>query len=143
MNTNNILLGILIVLVFAVGFMIGRFSSTEDSPIPIFSAEKSVLPEKNETSNRASTNEEMKGGEVEGGLETTNNNEATTIKASAMTEGQRKMLSALGIDADAIFVTPEMMACAKSEIGDSRMNEIINGDTPTFGEGIKLVACYK
>lgn len=125
MNTNNLLLGILMIAIFGVGFMIGRFTADGDSYSSKSSPDSSV------------STSESSGSDVvaeEGG---------TTINASSLTDSQRKMLSSLGIDADSITVTPEMIACAEAELGASRVNEITNGASPSFGEGLKLVACYK
>lgn len=127
MNTKNILLGILIVLVFAIGFMIGRFSSVGNTVV----------------SGTQSPSAEQKNATTEQGSATDTNNENVSIQASNLTEGQKKMLSALGIDADSITVTPEMIACAEASLGNSRVNEITNGATPSFSEGVKLAACYK
>jgi hypothetical protein len=35
-----------------------------------------------------------------------------------------------------------MVACAKTKLGTERMTAIENGDTPSFFEGTKLMACY-
>ena len=133
METKNILLGILIILVFATGFLIGRFSSVGDT----FVGGGQNTPIENtaqETSGDTQTQDTVDAVEAEGG---------TTISASNLTDGQKKMLSALGIDAESITVTPEMIACAEASLGASRMDEIVNGATPSFAEGLKLVACYK
>ena len=83
--------------------------------------------------NSQNTNEEV---EVDG-------SENVSIQASNLTEGQIKLLSVLGIDPNSITVTPAMMACAETSLGASRVEEITNGATPSFSEGLKLVACYK
>lgn len=126
MNTKNALMGILIVVVFAVGFMVGRFSSgssvyVSGSPQPTASAPEDT--------------EGTKGGDVA--------QEGTTIEAANLSEGQKKLLSALGIDADSITVTPEMVVCAEAGLGPARIDEITSGATPSFTEGLKLAGCYK
>jgi len=68
---------------------------------------------------------------------------SVTVTTSALTDGQRKLLGALGIDADSITVTPEMMACAEAKVGAARIEEIKAGDTPTFLEGLSLLGCYR
>lgn len=116
--------------VFATGFMIGRFSSVGDT---IVSGSQNNPTEKSTNSPSVSdTSSEAVATESD-----------TTISASNLTDGQKKMLSALGIDAESITITPEMAACADASLGASRMDEIINGATPSFTEGVKLAACYK
>lgn len=127
MNTKNVLLGILIVAVFATGFMIGRVSSMGST---VMSGSQVNEPTTN------AINDESDDG-------VTAAESDTTISTSNLTDSQKKMLSALGIDAESIVVTPEMAACADSSVGATRMDEIINGATPSFTEGAKLVACYK
>ncbi len=128
MNTKNVLLGILIVFVFAVGFMIGRFSSVGNTyisdPTPVTAPATTNVGDKDSVDNVT----------VE---------ENTTIRASSLSDGQKKLLGALGIDADAITVTPEMIACAEASVGPARVDEITNGATPSFTEGLKLAGCYK
>lgn len=126
MDTKNVLLGILIIAVFATGFMIGRFSSVGDA---------AINGSQNNEPTASATNDESDG--------TVAAESDTTISTSNLTDSQKKMLSALGIDAESIVVTPEMSACADSSLGAARMDEIINGATPSFTEGAKLVACYK
>ena len=67
----------------------------------------------------------------------------TSIDSSNMTEGQRKLISALGLNPDNITITPEMVACAEAKLGTARVEEIKNGATPSFSEGASLVVCYK
>lgn len=126
MDTKNVLLGILIVAVFATGFMIGRFSSVGNTVISGGQNNEPGVTATNDVSD-----------------ETVATESDTTISTSNLTDGQKKMLSALGIDAESIVVTPEMAACADASLGAARMNEIINGATPSLTEGVKLVACYK
>ncbi len=124
MNTKNVLLAILIVFVFAVGFMMGRFSSVGSS----YMSGPASAP--------ATINTDSDNGDA-------TTAEGTTIQASSLSEGQIKLLGALGIDADSINVTPEMVACAEASLGSARIEEIINGATPSFSEGLKLAGCYK
>lgn len=66
----------------------------------------------------------------------------TTVNAANLTDGQRKMLQALGVDTNNITITAEMVACAEAKLGAARIEEIKNGATPSFSEGASLVACY-
>lgn len=66
-----------------------------------------------------------------------------TITADQLTPGQRKVLETLGIDTTSVTVTPEMMACAEAGVGSARYKEIVAGATPSIGEGLTLLACFK
>ena len=117
-NNRTVLVAILMVLVFAVAFFIGRV--TADKNIGSFS-----------------------GSEMEGSDNVENTSGETGNASSNMTEGQRKMLSSMGINPDQVNITPQMIACAEAKLGAERTEEIKNGATPTFSEGASLVACYK
>lgn len=69
--------------------------------------------------------------------------EGTTISTNNLTDGQKRLLGLLGVDADNLVVTPAMEACANAKVGEARMQEIIAGATPSLGEGADLLACYK
>jgi hypothetical protein len=111
----------LIALVFALGFFAGRASA------PIIEQETDVAA--------TSTN----------AVEHSNAlpSVPVTISTEHLSDGQRRLLSTLGIDADTLVITPEMAACAESKIGTSRLEEITNGSTPSFTEGAHLLACYR
>lgn len=66
-----------------------------------------------------------------------------TITADQLTPGQRKVLETLGIDTTSVMVTAEMMACAETGVGSARYKEIVAGATPSIGEGLTLLACFK
>lgn len=121
MNTKNLLLGILIVAVFAIGFAIGRFSPTPDTPATV-KQPQSTTP----TNNVVST--------------TTEQAKAPSILDS-MTADQKKMLSVLGIDINKI--TPAMISCAETSLGAVRIKEIEGGASLSFTEKAKLLGCYK
>ena len=129
MNTKNILLGILIVIVFATGFLIGRFSSAGDTYV------------ENTRSGEDTRNNTNSGSNTETSASSTNTDGTSVAGGVNLTDSQKKMLDTLGIDVNK--VTPEMIACAETSLGASRTAEIKNGATPSFSEGVKLVACYK
>jgi len=106
------------VVVFGVGFLIGRMT----------------VPQQVNVSTGSVTESANKTEQTEGG---------TTIDSSNMSDGQRKLISALGLDPNNITITAEMVACAEAKLGTSRMEEIKNGATPSFTEGASLVICYK
>jgi len=127
MNTKNVLLGILIVIVFGTGFMIGRFSSVGNNITNV-----TQTPD---TASVSQTNEQGAVDDI--------NDDNVSIDASDLTDGQKNLLSALGIDANSITITSAMMVCAETSLGSARVTEITNGATPSFTEGLKLAACYK
>lgn len=119
MNTKNLLLGLLIVAVFAIGFAIGRFGV----PGNMMSG-----PERPSAANS----------DVDATNQPSESDTAAII--TNMSDAQKEMLSKLGIDASSI--TPEMIACAETSLGASRIEEIKNGSPISFAEKVKLLACY-
>lgn len=69
--------------------------------------------------------------------------EPIVIPTTQLSAGQRALLEKLGIDANAITITPAMIACAEAKLGAARLAEIQGGATPTFAEGASLLACYR
>lgn len=67
----------------------------------------------------------------------------TVVSTTNLSAGQKQLLSALGIDATGITITPAMIACAEAKVGGARVQEISNGATPTLSEGMTLLACYR
>lgn len=65
------------------------------------------------------------------------------IPANQLSAAQRELLAKLGINIDALIITPTMIACAEAKVGAARLAEIQAGATPTFSEGASLVACYR
>lgn len=68
--------------------------------------------------------------------------EGTVIDESLINEDQKELLERFGIDTSAITVTEEMITCAEEKVGIERLEEIKNGATPDFLEGLSLVTCY-
>jgi len=132
-NKSSLVTGIVMVLVFIGGFALGYMvapsgtSDTESGMMDgVFNSEAD--PSGSDAAAQSSDN--------------TIPEEGTTLDASAMTDGQRQLLESLGVDADSITLTPEMVACAEAKLGNERMTAIQSGDTPSFFEGTKLMACY-
>jgi hypothetical protein len=128
MNTKNILLGILIVVVFLAGFIIGRFSVTSVVLAPTTLDNQTAQEEATASGGSTTTSDVVVEGES---------------IASQMTEGQKQLLRTFGLDPEKITITAEMVACAEAKVGVARMEEIKNGATPSFTEGASLFACYK
>jgi hypothetical protein len=131
MNKNAAITGVLFLVVFVVGFAIGRMSTGETTIAEDVSGvndyAQTLTPNANDDNTQTS-------GEPAGGA---------TVNTANLTDGQRKMLQALGIDADNVTITAEMVACAEAKLGAARIEEIKNGATPSFSEGASLVACYR
>ena len=129
MNRNAIVTGLLLLVVFVIGFGLGRMT-TETAAV----TGANGLDQIGNVFNPADSNTTATQQTEESG---------TTINTSNLPDGQRKMLEALGIDANSVTITPEMVACAEAKLGAARIEEIKNGATPSFSEGASLVACYR
>ncbi len=64
-----------------------------------------------------------------------------TISTSALSDSQRAILSKLGIDADRVTITPEMVSCAYEKLGEARVKEIVDGAEPSAFELLKVAPC--
>lgn len=128
MTSKNILIAILFLAVFATGFMIGRITA----PGGMASTQQvspATTQSTTDTSAQADTSVPAE------------NTEAINV-GSQMTADQRKMLESFGLNPDEVTITPEMIACAEAKVGAARIQEIINGATPSFMEGASLITCY-
>lgn len=65
------------------------------------------------------------------------------IEKESLSEAQQDTLSGLGLDGDTITITGEMIQCAYSALGESRVVEILKGDSPSPLEVMKLLPCSK
>ncbi len=121
---------VLIIIALIVGFVVGRSTASIDYPV------STKISEQVETSTPVVT-------EPESATTSTEATDAPPVNTSQLTQEQREMLSSFGIDADALVVTASMITCAETKIGKARIEEIFNGATPTFFEGLDLFSCYK
>jgi hypothetical protein len=133
MNTKNLLLLILFVIVFGVGFVLGR-SGIETPLNSVADNVADSIEENTPMNNNESTTKDT-------ASESSNN--AGIKVANNLTAGQRAMLESFGLNPDEITITPTMIACAEAKVGASRVTEIQNGATPSLLEGASLIACYK
>lgn len=74
---------------------------------------------------------------------TTETREVITVDENVLSEDQRNLLQNFGIDTDSIEITADMIQCAEEKIGKERLEAIIQGDLPTFFEGLSLAGCYQ
>jgi len=123
MNNQTLLTIILMVVVFGAGFLLGRMTSSQG-----------IILTGSDSTNVS--------GQQDSAADTVTRGD-TTIDSSNMTDGQRKLISSLGLDPNNITVTAEMIACAEAKLGVTRIEEIKNGSTPSFTEGVSLAVCYK
>lgn len=64
-------------------------------------------------------------------------------KKPALSDGQEKMLETVGIDPASVpsQITEDQEACFVEILGEARVQEIKDGDTPTVAEFFKARAC--
>lgn len=129
MNQSGLVTGIVMVVIFIIGFLFGRMSGGDTS-----------LPVTNGTS--ATENTTVGANDSGSGASGDSTTEGATVNTSSLPEGQRRLLETLGLDTNNITITPEMVACAEAELGAARVTEIENGATPSFSEGVTLFRCY-
>lgn len=122
-----------VVAAFAAGVYIGRLPITDlvlgSRAAPLKESSAPGATQKQGSDSPTSANSATEGSVV--------------VSGAQLSAGQRELLTKLGIDADAIVVTPAMVACAEAKLGASRLAEIQSGATPTFTEGASLLACYR
>ncbi len=133
MNSNPLVTSVVMVAVFILGLVIGHYAFPSAAPITVGGVSQTTKgsPEAAAPATSGAT------------TSTDAPASGTTVNTSSLSPSQKAMLKALGIDAETIVVTPTMIACAEAAVGVSRAEEIKNGATPSFSEGVKLVACYK
>lgn len=128
MTSRNILFTILVVLVLAFGFWMWRSGTGTTTTYTT-----------NTTNNgTAATTTQTASGTVSG-----NTTGGVVVSPSKLTDGQKRMLSVMGIDPNHIVLTPTMIACANASLGSDRIKALEGGASPSFTEGMKLAACYK
>lgn len=133
MNRSALITVFACLVAFVLGFVLGRFSYVDSTMNAVGDrlqqASESVGIPSNSTSQSAQGTEASQ-------------QEAVNVNTSSLTPGQRQLIEALGIDADSITITAEMVACAEAKLGAARVEEIKGGATPSFSEGVSLAACY-
>lgn len=122
MKNQTLLVSILCVVVFGVGFLMGNFT-----------AQQGVSIIGNGGTEEAS----------ESTAESADNTDDIAIDSSSLTDGQRKLISSFGLDPDNMTISAEMVACAEAKFGAARIEEFKNGASPSLTEKAGLVACYK
>lgn len=129
MNRQTVLTSVLVVAVLIIGFIAGRMTTPTPQGFIQAATELGTAAPQQTADTSGTVSSSQSGG--------------TTINTSGLSDSQRQMLNAMGIDADNITITPEMVACAEAKLGAARIEEIKNGATPSFSEGATLMACYR
>ena len=72
----------------------------------------------------------------------TSSGAAIVIPTSKLTDGQKAFAKTMGLDvSNGLVITQTQYQCAVGKLGTTRMQEIINGSTPSFSEGLALMSC--
>lgn len=64
-----------------------------------------------------------------------------TIPLRDLTDAQRAMLATFGIQGDSVTITPEMVECVYTALGEARTTEIVAGANPSATELFKVAPC--
>ena len=63
------------------------------------------------------------------------------LSSLELSDFQRNLLEKAGVDTETFVITPAMQTCAAGKIGQSRVEEIIAGDSPNALEITRLSTC--
>lgn len=147
MNYSKKTLTVVGILLFGLGFFSGRLvevSPFDAGALLVKEKVETVLP-KSITQNTLSEATTSVSGKVQTSqsqsLDTSSVAERV-IEVGNLTENQKKMLETFGVDTTSLTVTKEMITCATAKLGEERLKEIMNGETPAFLEGAALFGCY-
>ncbi|MFT7507272.1 MAG: hypothetical protein ACI92I_000415 [Acidimicrobiales bacterium] len=67
--------------------------------------------------------------------------EGLKVDTSAISDEQKAAAEKIGIDLDTTTITPEMVSCAELKLGSSRIEELLNGSTPSALESVSIIGC--
>jgi hypothetical protein len=134
---NKYIQVLILVVVFVVGFVLGKMNVATPADAVIESAKETFIQTQTSDVPKQEVSETTTPGTD------TKPSPATSISVDALTDSQKKMLESLGVNTEAITVTAAMIACAEAKLGKARIEEIKNGATPSMLEGVSLMACYK
>lgn len=118
---------LVLVIVFALGFVLGKMNVATPADSMIESAKETYI------------DTTTKSPEANGSTQAA----PTPVSTDSLTDAQKKMLESFGVDTNAITVTATMVACAEAKLGKERIEQIKNGATPSMLEGASLMACYR
>jgi len=144
--TSASLLGLVLILVAAAFFYVQRAlvpeprwvstpASATSSLVTEVVSETTGSPMSPETDPRTSEREPMPSATVPILAE------PLPLSALPLTDAQRSLLSSAGIDVATFMITPDMVVCAQSALGNERFAEIVAGDAPGVIEIYSLLRC--
>lgn len=133
---NNVLLAVVAVIILIIGFAIyGVMSGETDMDTDTINSPTSAEIEA-QLEREAEFREQREAEEAEA------QEVAFTIEVANLPEEQRASLQAMGITDTSLQITNGMLECARVDMSETRVNEIMSGATTTASEGMKLVSCY-
>lgn len=63
------------------------------------------------------------------------------LRSLPLTDGQKQTAETFGVDVETFVITPAMQVCAQEQLGEERFDAIIDGETPSMIESMKLLGC--
>jgi len=99
-----------------------------------------VVPSESETTQVESLDTEMSANATTSGDAA---DEGVSITPDVLNDDQKQLLEKFGVDTENLIITDEMVRCAEEKVGAARLEEIKNGDTPSFVESLSLFGCYQ
>lgn len=69
--------------------------------------------------------------------------EPIPLRNLPLSDTQRSLIETAGIDVETFVISPEMVTCAENTLGSERFSAIVEGDSPSFLEGTRLLGCIR
>ncbi len=63
------------------------------------------------------------------------------LKDFALSDTERDLLAAAGINPETFIITETMVSCAIGKVGQARFDEIVGGSAPSFLEMTRVIPC--
>lgn len=64
------------------------------------------------------------------------------VDTNTLSDSQQKILESFGYSGS-LTITPAMIACAEEAVGKERLQQIMDGNSPSPLESLKLLPCFK
>ncbi len=136
---KNVLAIVIGIIVIIIGILVyGAMNDTDDT-VPVTATSTPVT---GSTTAQIEAQKQRDADQQKQRDEATAKMVAFTIDVTKLPEAQQTSLKAVGMNETSIDITNAMVTCAKTDLSDSRINEIKGGATTTVSEGIKFVSCY-
>jgi len=125
---------IVIVLVFLLGVLVGRFSmSVMPTPLPQES-EEAIQQNPASTMSTSSV--------VTENSEPLLEQEVFRFSVADLPAAQQTVLRTFGVNSEEIIITQAMYECITAKLTVDKLEAIKNGAAPSFTESVVLVGCY-